>query len=101
MGDGPSRDSRDRIELRRLVATGYCGVLPEERQRPQPLEIDLDVRADLRAAGESDDLDDTVDYGAVCDIVERVVRTERFGLLERLAARLAEVVLGDQRGRRR
>jgi dihydroneopterin aldolase len=85
----------DRIELRRLVATGYCGILAEEQQRPQPLEIDLDIDADLRAAGSSDRVDDTVDYGAICDIVERVVRTERFGLLERLAARLAEVVLED------
>jgi FolB domain-containing protein len=87
----------DRIELRRLVASGYCGVLPEEQQRPQPLEIDLDIHADLGPAGASDQVDDTVDYGAVCDLVERVVRTERFGLLERLAARLAEVVLGDPR----
>ena len=48
---------------------------------------------------ESDDLDDTVDYGAVCELVERVVTTERFQLLERLAARIAEVVLSDDRVR--
>jgi dihydroneopterin aldolase len=90
-------DPADRIELRRLVASGYCGVLPEEQQRPQPLEIDLDIRADLAAAGASDRVEDTLDYGAVCDLVERVVRTERFGLLERLATRLAEVVLDDPR----
>jgi dihydroneopterin aldolase len=90
-------DTTDTIELRRLVAVGYCGMLPEEQQRPQPLEIDLDIRADLGPAGTTDHVDDTVDYGAVCDIVERVVRTERFALLERLAARLAEVVLRDER----
>jgi 7,8-dihydroneopterin aldolase/epimerase/oxygenase len=89
--------STDRIELRRLVASGYCGVLAEEQQRAQPLEIDLDIRADLGRAGATDDVDDTVDYGAVCDMVERVVRTERFALLERLAYRLADVVLGDER----
>lgn len=87
----------DVIELRRLVASGYCGILPEEKHRPQPLEIDLDIHADLDRAGASDDVADTVDYGAICEIVERVVRTERFGLLERLAERLAEVVLGDDR----
>ncbi|MGH9247712.1 MAG: dihydroneopterin aldolase [Acidimicrobiales bacterium] len=87
----------DVIELRRLVASGFCGTLPEEQQRPQPLEIDLDIRADLRRAGATDDVVDTVDYGAICEIVERVVKTERFGLLERLAERLAEVVLADDR----
>jgi dihydroneopterin aldolase len=87
----------DRIELRGLVASGYCGALPEEQERAQPLEVDLDIRADLRRAGTSDDLGETVDYGAVCAAVERVVTGERFALLERLAERLAEVVLADDR----
>lgn len=87
----------DRIELRGLRASGYCGALPEEIQRPQPLEVDLGLEVDLRRAGESDALDDTVDYGALCSIVERVITTERFTLLERLAERLAEVALSDER----
>ena len=87
----------DAIELRGLVASGHCGVLPEEQQRAQPLEVDLDIIADLRPPGASDALHDTVDYGAVCAAVERVITTERFALLERLAERVAEVVLGDDR----
>ncbi|MGH9139355.1 MAG: dihydroneopterin aldolase [Acidimicrobiales bacterium] len=87
----------DRIELRGLVASGHCGALPEEQDRAQPLEIDLDVLADLSRPGASDELDDTVDYGALCQIVERVVTTERFQLLERLADRISEVVLADDR----
>lgn len=87
----------DLIELRGLVASGICGALPEEQDRPQPLEVDIDVGVDLSRAGTTDALDDTVDYGAVCTIVERVVTTERFTLLERLATRLAEVVLSDER----
>lgn len=89
----------DRIELRGLVASGYCGALPEEQERPQPLEVDIDLHLDLGAASESDALDDTVDYGALCAMVERVIVTERFTLLERLAARLAEVSLVDDRAR--
>lgn len=87
----------DRIEVRGLTALGICGVLPEEQERAQPFEVDLDIFVDLAAAGESDDLDDTVDYGAVTELVERVITTERFGLVERLAARIAEVVLSDDR----
>lgn len=87
----------DRIELRGLVASGICGALPEEKVRRQPLEVDLDVVADLSTAGASDDLDDTLDYGAVAAAVERVITEERFVLLERLAQRLADVVLDDPR----
>lgn len=99
--DAPHHDMAptDRIELRGLVASGICGALPEEQQRRQPLEVDLDVVADLAAAGASDELADTLDYGALADAVERVVTTERFVLLERLAQRLADVVLDDPRAR--
>lgn len=89
--------SRDRIELRGLRVLGICGVLEEERQRPQPLELDLDLDTDLALAARTDDLTDTVDYGAVCSAVERVVSTGRFTLLERLAEAVADVALADDR----
>ena len=87
----------DRIELRGLRAVGTHGALPEEQFRAQPFEIDLDVEADLRTAGQSDDLGDTVDYGALAHAVERVVTRERFHLLERLAERIADDVRADGR----
>lgn len=87
----------DRIQLRGLRLVGTHGVLPEEQERAQPFEVDLDVMADLRAAGTSDALADTVDYGAIAATVTRIVTTERWALLERLAARIADVVLEDQR----
>jgi dihydroneopterin aldolase len=83
----------DRVELRGLRLSGICGVLPEEQVRAQPLEVDLDLVLRLDAAGASDDLADTVDYGAVCELVERVVAEGRPQLLEHLAERIAAVVL--------
>ena len=82
----------DRIELRGLRATGTHGALPEEWERAQPFEVDIDLAVDLRAAGASDDLGHTVDYGAVSAAVARVVTGERHRLLERLAERIAEDV---------
>jgi dihydroneopterin aldolase len=83
----------DRIELRGLRLTGRVGVLPIEVEQAQPLELDLDLAVDLGAAGESDDLADTVDYGAVCAAVERIVGAGHVALLERLAALVADAVL--------
>ena len=62
----------DRIELRGLRVLGAHGALPEERQRAQPFEVDLDLELDLRPAGRSDRLADTVDYGAVTEAVAAV-----------------------------
>lgn len=83
----------DVIELRGLRLTAIVGVLPAERVTPQPLELDLDVHVDLSAAGQSDDLTDTVDYSRLCDLAAQAARTEPY-LLEHLAARVAETLLG-------
>ncbi len=89
----------DVVQLRGLRALGTHGALPEERARPQPFEVDLDIECDLRAAGASDDLGDTVDYGVVARSVADVVEGVPCSLLERLGERIAEAVLADERVR--
>lgn len=87
----------DLLQLRGLRVIGTHGALPEEQERAQPFEVDLDVETDLEPAGRSDSLDDTLDYGAIADAVHRVVALERHRLLERVAHRIAETVLADRR----
>jgi dihydroneopterin aldolase len=87
----------DRIELRGLRVLGTHGALPEEQVRAQPFEVDVDVVADLRRPGASDDLGDTIDYGALAESVARVIEGERHALLERIAERIAETARTDPR----
>jgi dihydroneopterin aldolase len=87
----------DRILIPGLREHGVHGVLPEERVRKQPFEVNLELHVDLTKAGTTDDLADTVDYGLVCEAVSRVVATESYQLLERLATRIAEVCTVDPR----
>ncbi|HEX7520462.1 MAG TPA: dihydroneopterin aldolase [Acidimicrobiia bacterium] len=87
----------DTIAIAGLRELGIHGVLPEEQARPQPFEVDVELHVDLSAAGKSDRLDDTVDYSAVAEAVSRVVKSERYQLLERLATRIAEVCRADPR----
>ena len=87
----------DRIELRGLRALGTHGVLAEEQMRAQPFEVDLDVDVDLRAAGASDRIEDTLDYGALAVRAAAVVTGEHHALLERLAQRIADRLLEDPR----
>jgi len=80
-----------------LEVLGVHGVLPEEQTRAQPFAVDLELEVDLGPAGVSDDLADTIDYGAVIDSTVRVVEQEHYQLLERLAARIGEVCRADAR----
>jgi dihydroneopterin aldolase len=92
-----SGDRPDRIEIRALRVVGTHGLLPEEQVRGQPFELDLDVEADLTAAGRTDDLDGSVDYGEVVERAAAVVAGRSFRLLEALAEGIAEAVLADTR----
>jgi dihydroneopterin aldolase/2-amino-4-hydroxy-6-hydroxymethyldihydropteridine diphosphokinase len=76
---------------------GIHGVMPEEQTRPQPFEVDIELLVDLAPAGSSDALDDTVDYGKVCEAVRAIVSTEHHRLLERLATRIADTCRADAR----
>jgi dihydroneopterin aldolase len=80
-----------------LEALGVHGVLPEEQARAQPFGVDLELEVDLTRAGATDDLADTIDYAAVIAVTVRIVETERYQLLERLAARIAEACREDVR----
>ena len=84
----------DRLMLRGLRVMALCGALPEERDRAQPFELDVDLGVDLAPAGLSDDLGDTVDYGAVCAVVAAAAEREQFTLMEAMAHRIVEVCLG-------
>lgn len=100
MAEAVAGGATDRIELMGLQVVGICGALPEERERAQPLEVDLVVEADLAPSGASDDLADTIDYGALCDAVAAVITGGAPQLLEHLAAEIATAALAvDPRAR--
>jgi dihydroneopterin aldolase len=83
----------DRILLHAMAFDGRHGALEGERAEPQPFEVDVEMALDLRAAGETDDLAATVDYGAVFEVARRVVETTNRDLLESIAEGIAGDVL--------
>ena len=81
------------IEGMRIAA--HIGVTAEERDTLQVLRFDLEFRCDLRQAGASDDVNDTVNYAAVYEQVVKVVENTRCQLLEHLADRIAAALLAQ------
>src|SRR4051812_47792559 len=81
------------IALTGLRVRGFHGVLPSERADGQDFLVDAVLSVDTRVAAASDDLADTVDYGALATRLAEVVAGEPVDLIETLAARLAEVCL--------
>jgi dihydroneopterin aldolase len=94
IGAGPVRD---RIVLRGLRVRGHHGVFDHERRDGQDFVLDLALEVDLAAAGASDDLADTVDYGALAETAAAVVAGPPRQLIEAVAAEVAARVLADAR----
>lgn len=87
----------DRIELTGLRVRGHHGVFDFERRDGQEFVVDVVLELDTRPAARSDELADTVDYGALAQGLAQVIEGEPVNLIETLAARLADVCLGDAR----
>ena len=87
----------DRVSLLGLSLRTTVGVYPEERRVFRELEADVRLSVDLRAAGRSDDLADTVDYASLAERLRAVAAAARFRLLEALAEALAAEALADPR----
>ncbi|MDL5157661.1 dihydroneopterin aldolase [Actinomycetospora termitidis] len=87
----------DTIELRGLRVHGRHGVFDHERRDGQDFVLDLVLHVDLAPAGASDDLTETVDYGALAEAAAAVVEGPPRSLIEAVAADVAAVVLDDPR----
>jgi dihydroneopterin aldolase len=85
------------IALTGLRARGHHGVYESERASGQEFVVDAVLELDLSAAAASDQVADTVDYGALAGRLVAVVTGPPVNLIETLAARLLEVCLADRR----
>jgi len=81
------------IRLTGLEVFAFHGVLASEKGQGQRFLVDLELALDLSTAGATDQLQDTIDYGALARAVHDRVATERWDLLERVAHRVAELVM--------
>ncbi|MCA1839015.1 MAG: dihydroneopterin aldolase [Actinomycetota bacterium] len=86
----------DKIIITGLKVFGYHGANRIEREHGQHFIVDVECRLDLREAGMSDLLGKTLDYDSLIKEVQRIVSMERYTLIEALAERIADAVLGHR-----
>lgn len=86
--------AEDRIILQNMTFFGYHGVAPEEQVLGQRFQVDLEATLDLAPAGRTDAVADTMNYQEAFHLVEEIVTTRKFKLIEALAETIAAAVLG-------
>lgn len=83
----------DTIFLRAMEFEGHHGVSDEERADPQVIELDIELDLDLRAAGTSDDLAQTVNYSKIFELCRAQVEGHSYHLLEAIGEAVARDAL--------
>ena len=86
--------TRDVIEIRGLALDCVVGIRPEEREREQPVRLDLSLGLDLSSAGRSGRIAETCDYDRVADEVIALLRFRRYRLIEGAVEEVAAMLLG-------
>ncbi|XP_077227908.1 dihydroneopterin aldolase 2-like [Tasmannia lanceolata] len=83
----------DKLILRGLMFHGFHGVRAEEKKLGQKFLVDVDAWMDLREAGKTDCLSDTVSYTDIYRIVKEIVEGPSQNLLESVAHLIANTTL--------
>ncbi|MFT4416008.1 dihydroneopterin aldolase [Fredinandcohnia humi] len=85
----------DKIFVNRMEFYGYHGVFPEETRLGQRFMVDLTVDVDLKSAGETDNLDFSVNYGELHELCKEIVEGKPFKLIEAVAEKIAQTILNE------
>lgn len=97
MTDRPREASPDRIVIRDLQFRCIVGVDPEERRDKQDITAQITLHVDLRRAGVTDAIEDTVDYRALKKEILHMAENSQFRLIEALAESIAAICLARDR----
>ena len=87
----------DKILIKDLLIRGIIGIHDWEREKKQDILVNIEMEADCRPAGLSDDFRDAVDYRAVTKSVIGLIEGSDFFLVERLAEEIGKICLEDSR----
>jgi dihydroneopterin aldolase len=87
--------SHDVVFIEDLRIQTVIGVFDWEREITQTVSFDLEMAFDIRRAGETDQIADTLDYKAVAKRLIAFVENSEFQLVEALAEHCARIVLEE------
>ena len=87
------RKALDKIVIKDLEVFAYHGVFEEEKKKGQTFIITAELALDLRDAGMTDALEQTVNYAEVCDLISEVMLEEKYNLIEAAAENIANTIL--------
>ena len=85
----------DIVYISDLRIETVIGIYDWERKIQQTIRIDLEMGTDIRRAAATDSIEDTLNYKAVAKRLIAFVEASEFQLVETMAERIADIVIGE------
>jgi len=85
----------DKVFIVDLVARGIIGISDAEREKPQDILINIVLHTDIRAAGNSDRLEDCINYDTIAGLIQAHAESAKCHTVEALATDLARICLQE------
>ena len=73
------------IRLKNMTFYGYHGVYDFEKEKGTDFEIDLELFTSLLKSSKSDNIEDTINYEDIYELVKKAFKSKSYFLLEKLA----------------
>ncbi len=83
----------EKIKISNLRLNGKHGVYDFEKKKERVFELDIYMYINLRDALLSDDLNDSVDYSKIVELVKKIFAENDCNLIEYLAGRICQGIL--------
>ena len=83
-----------KLSLKNMIFYGHHGVYSFEKEFGQRIEVDVEVWADFMTAAHSDNLDATINYVGIYNLVRETVEKESFDLIEGLTQAICDRITG-------
>jgi dihydroneopterin aldolase len=81
------------IYIKDLIIEAKHGVHQHEKQLPQRFSVSVELTIDIKKASMSDELNDTLNWSQLRQIIITTVQNNTFNLIERLAKEVADQIL--------
>ena len=86
----------DKVIIKDILARGIIGINADERIKPQDIIINIEIATDLRRAGETDAIEDSVNYRTIAKKAIAQAETAKRFTVEALATDIAKLCLKEQ-----
>lgn len=85
------------IKIENLKLRTYIGIYDWEKENVQDVVINIEMEFDGSKAGESDNIEDTINYKKITKEIINYVESGKFNLLEKLVTNIGELIMKDDR----